>query len=86
MKRFVIVIPRDDGGVEVHPMKGWLNRHRDCVPAGLDAYASTSNQLRNSLRQQGWIIQESATEVRLMPPGLRHFENLVAEVLGQIQN
>ena len=84
MKRFIVVIPRGDEGVEVHLMKVWLRRHPEAVPVGLDADASTSRQLRDGLRQQGWSVQESATEIRLMPPGCSRFENLVETVLGEI--
>ena len=85
MRRFIVVIPRDDGGIEVHLMKVWLRRHPEAVPAGLDADASTSRQLRDGLRQQGWSVQESDAEVRLMPPGCSQFENLVGAVLGEIE-
>jgi hypothetical protein len=42
MKRYNVVIPRKDGGIEVHAMKEWLRQHPSRVPAGLDATASTS--------------------------------------------
>ena len=48
-----VVIPREDGGVEVHPLKEWLRQHPDQVPAGLDATSSTSHQLRYGLRRLG---------------------------------
>ena len=69
MKRFNVVIPREDGGVEVYSMKEWLRQHPDQVPPGLDATASTSHALRNALRRLGWSSQETATEVRLVRPG-----------------
>ena len=54
MKRFNIVIPKDDGGMEVYAMKEWLRQNPQPLPAGLDATASTSHQLRNALRRLGW--------------------------------
>jgi hypothetical protein len=69
MKRFNIVVPKEDGGVEVYAMKEWLRQNPQYVPGGLDATSSTSHQLRNGLRRQGWSIQETASEVRLIPPG-----------------
>lgn len=32
MKRFNVVIPRDDGGVEIYPMKEWLRQHPEHAP------------------------------------------------------
>ncbi|CAN5815690.1 hypothetical protein BH11GEM1_BH11GEM1_29570 [soil metagenome] len=69
MKRFNIVVPKEDGGVELYPMKEWLRQHSHLVPAGLDATSSTSHQLRGGLRRMGWSVQETASEVRLLPPG-----------------
>lgn len=83
MKRFNVVIPRDDGGVEFHPMKEWLRQHPDHIPAGLDPTSATSHQLRNGLRKMGWSVQETETEVRLMAPGSSQLENTVEAVLGE---
>ena len=69
MKRFNIVVPKDDGGVEIYAMKEWLRQNPQHVPSGLDATASTSHQLRNGLRRLGWSVQENVSEVRLIPPG-----------------
>lgn len=82
MKRFSIVIPREDGGVEIHPMKEWLRQHPDYIPSGFDPTSSTSHQLRNALRKQGWSVQESETEVRLMTPDSIRLESTVEAVLG----
>jgi hypothetical protein len=81
VKRFNIVVPKEDGGVELHSMKEWLRRHPDHVPSGLDATASTSHQLRNGLRRVGWLVQETPTEVRLIRPGAG--EAAVDAVLGE---
>ncbi len=83
MQRFNVVLPREDGGVEVHPMKEWLRQHPDDIPAGLDPTSSTSHQLRNGLRKLGWSVQETATEVRLMKPGSIQYETSVEAVLGE---
>ena len=69
MRRFNIVVPRADGGVEVHPMKDWLRRHPEHVPGGMNPSSSTSHQLRDSLRQRGWQVEELPEEVRLFMPG-----------------
>jgi hypothetical protein len=69
VKRFNIVVPKEDGGVAVYPMKEWLRQHPQHLPPGLDATASTSHQLWKGLRRLGWSVQETASEVRLFPLG-----------------
>jgi len=81
MKRFNVVVPKDDGGVELYAMKEWLRRHPSHIPSGLDATFSTSHQLRNGLRKQGWTVQETLSEVRIIPPGTTASEAVEA-VLG----
>ena len=68
MKRFTVVIPKDDGGVELYPMKEWLRQHPEYVPPSLDATAGTSHQLRNGLKKMGWTIEEYEIETRLIMP------------------
>lgn len=68
MKRFNIVFPRENGSLEIYPMKEWLRNNPNFIPPGLDATRSTSHQLRDGLRRMGWNIQESDVEVRLFSP------------------
>jgi len=82
VQRHSIVIPRDDGGVELYPLKEWLRQHPSEVPHGLDPTSSTSHQLRNGLRRLGWSMQETPTEVRLIKPGAAVNPAIVDEVLG----
>lgn len=82
MARFNVVIPRDDGGVEVHPMKEWLRIHPEHLPVGLHPTTHTSHQLRDGLRRKGWSVQTAPDEVRLLPPGNLATEEAVAAVLG----
>ena len=81
LKRFNVVISKDDGGVELYPMKEWLRGHLDFVPAGLSATLSTSHQLRNGLRKAGWTVQELADEVRLIVPGATY--EIIDSVIGE---
>ncbi len=81
MKRFNIVVPKEDGGVELYAMKEWLRQHPQHVPPGLEATSSTSHQLRNALRRIGWSVQETPTEVRLILPGAAQAS--VGAVLGE---
>jgi hypothetical protein len=82
IQRHSVVIPRDDGGVEVYPLKEWLRQHPEEVPAGLDPSLSTSHQLRSALRHLGWTLQETPTEVRLIKPVPQATPELVDKVLG----
>lgn len=82
MKRYNVVFPRDDGGVEVYAMKEWLRQHPDSTPVGLDPTQSTSQQLRNGLRKMGWSVQETNSEFRLFPPGAAVSEGPIEVVLG----
>ncbi|MDA8351298.1 MAG: endonuclease NucS [Pseudomonadota bacterium] len=66
VQRHSVVIPREDGGVEVHPLKEWLRQHPEEVPNGLDPTLSTSHQLRSALSRLGWTMQETPTEIRLI--------------------
>jgi endonuclease len=81
-RRFVVIIPRRDGGVESYPMKEWLRQHPDHIPPGLDATANNAWSLRDGLRKQGWTVTETPTEVRLVPPWLGASESTIHEVLG----
>jgi endonuclease NucS-like protein len=83
VKRFNIVISKEDGGVEVYPMKEWLRQHPEHLPSGLDATSSTSHQLRSALRRLGWLVQETPSEVRLIPSGGRAAETTIDAVLGE---
>src|SRR5260370_36848548 len=82
MKRFNVVIAKDDGGVEIYPMKEWLRQHPDRIPSGLDPTNSTSHELRNGLRKMGWSVENTENEVRLVMPGAPNVEANVKAVLG----
>jgi hypothetical protein len=83
MKRFNVVVPKDDGGVELYPMKEWLRRHSESIPPGMDPTSNTSHQLRDRLVRLGWSVQETPGEVRLRLPGDRTPETTVDAVLGE---
>lgn len=83
VQRHSVVISRDDGGVEVYPMKEWLRQNPDRVPAGFDATSSTSHQLRAGLRHLGWTMQETNSAVRMIPPEAQDHAALVDDVLGK---
>ncbi len=83
MKRFIVVVAKEDGGVEVYPMKEWLRQHAQHLPSGLDATSSTSHQLRDGLRRMGWSVQETDDEVRLIFPRSQADAGTVDAVLGE---
>lgn len=82
VQRHNVVISRDDGGVEVHPLKEWLRQHPEEVPPGLDPTSSTSHRLRAGLRRLGWTQQETPTEIRLVRPDSLMRPGAIEEVLG----
>jgi hypothetical protein len=82
IQRHSVVIPKNDGGIEVYPLKQWLRQNPQHVPAGYDAASSTSHQLRALLKKAGWRMQETPGEVRLIFPGPEADTTLVDEVLG----
>ncbi len=83
MKRFNVFVPKEDGGVEVYPMKQWLRHHPEHIPSRLDATNSTSHQLRDGLRRNGWTLRETPTETQLVMPG--HLA-VVDEVFGTAED
>ena len=83
IQRHNVVIPREDGGVEVYPLKEWLRQHPDQAPPGLDPTSSTSHQLRNGLRRLGWTMQETPTEIRLIKAGFESGAEVADEILGR---
>lgn len=82
VQRHMIVLPKDDGGIEVYPLKNWLRQNPEHLPPGLDATSSTSHQLRAALRQAGWTMRETPDEVQLIFPG--HSMHVVEDVLGGV--
>jgi endonuclease len=81
MQRFIVAIPKEDGGVEIYPMKEWLRQHPDQVPPGLTS-RSNSRHLGRSLRRAGWSVQETYSEIRFVPPGIAIDAVAVETVLG----
>ena len=70
-QKFTVAIPNDEGGIELYPMKGWLRKHPEKMPPGLDPDPSysTSRQLFAGLKKMGWSFQEFEDEIRLFPQG-----------------
>lgn len=83
MKRFNVVVPKDDGGIELYPMKEWLRQHPESIPPGMDPTSKGSHQLRDGLVRLGWTVQETPSEVRLRLPGDRAAETTVDAILGE---
>jgi len=83
MQRFIVVIPKEDGGIELYSMKEWLRQHPDHVPPGLDPTSSTSHQLRNGLKKMGWSVESLDNEVRLVMPGTMYLKENIDAILGE---
>jgi endonuclease len=81
IQRHNVVIPREDGGLEVFPLKDWLRQHPE-IPTGLDPNFTSSHQLRNALRRLGWTMEESPAEIRLIKPGVTIDPGTVDKILG----
>jgi hypothetical protein len=79
-KQFNVAIPREDGGLELYPMKEWLRQHPAETPDGLDPTYSTSHQLRDGLHKRGWQIKNTDTQVLLVRPGTNN--RSLDEILG----
>ena len=77
MNDLLVVVVKDDGGIELYPMKEWLHRHREHLPQGLDPASNTSHQLRDDLLRSGWSVQETPGEVRLLPEIPREVHGII---------
>ncbi|MDK4711589.1 endonuclease NucS domain-containing protein [Rhizobium sp. CNPSo 4039] len=86
VQRHCVVIPKEDGGLEVYPLKNWLRQNPQYLPADLDATRSTSHQLRSALKQAGWTMQETLDEVRMIFPGQSSNIDVVEELLGGVED
>jgi hypothetical protein len=86
VKRFLVVLPKGDGGFEAYPMKEWLRQHPTEIPPGLDATSSTSHQIRLGLKKLGWTDQDTETEIRFTPPGAVQSATAIGSELGDDQD
>jgi hypothetical protein len=82
MKRFNVVIPKEDGGVEFYPMKQWLRQHPEHLPVGFDGTSKTSHELRNALKKMGWSVNVTDDEERLIVPSSATLGSTIGEILG----
>lgn len=81
VQRHNVVIPRDDGGIEIFPLKAWLRQHPDILP-DLDPGTSNSWRLRSALHRRGWTLEETPNEVRLIQPSTDRPRADLSEILG----
>ena len=68
MKHFNVVIPKDDGVVEVYPMKECLRQNPDHPPA-LDRTSSAPHDPRSRLKKMVWLVPSTDSEVQPIMPG-----------------
>ena len=81
VQRHIVVLPQENGGFEVQPLKEYLRQRPDILPE-FDPSSSTSHQLRAGLKRRGWIMQETPSEIRLIKPGTSTDMAKVDAVLG----
>jgi hypothetical protein len=81
VQRHIVVLPQDNGGFEIQPLKEYLRQNPDVLP-DFDPSNSTSHQLRAGLKRRGWTMQETPSEIRLIKPGTASDIAKVEEVLG----
>jgi hypothetical protein len=81
VQRHNVVLPQDNGGFEIQPLKEYLRQNPDVLPE-FDPSNSTSHQLRAGLKRRGWAMQETPSEIRLIKPGAASDIAKVEEVLG----
>jgi hypothetical protein len=57
-------------GAERHPLKEWVRQHPEVLPPGFDPNkpGTTTHQMRDALKRVGWTVEETDTEVHLIPP------------------
>lgn len=81
-RRFNVVIAKEDGGVEMYPMRGWLRANPAAIPEGCSLEKNNTWSLTKALVKNGWRVLESEHEVRLlMPTDNRH--EILESVLGE---
>lgn len=83
MKIFSVAVPGDDGGVEIHRMKGWLRRNPEHLPDGFDQTSSNSHHLRNALIKNGWKAQVTQSEELLLMPGVQLHECAIKPIIDE---
>lgn len=84
-RRYNVYIPSGDSGVEVHRMKEWLRQHPEHIPEGLDVGEYDAFAVHTALQRQGWVDQETESEVRLISPD-SDTELRVAKLFGQSED
>ena len=74
MKRHYAVTS-EKGIAQLHPLKDWFRATQN-VP---ESAQWTSHQMRAYLKKQGWQIQETADQVRVIKPGTEGLVGLTSE-------
>lgn len=85
MRRFNVVISKDDGGVEMYPMKEWLRQNSAILP-GINPSTRTSHELARALARLGWSTKETPTEVHLIKPGEDGRTPSVEDIIGSSED
>ena len=78
-KRYLVDIEEAGGRVTSHAMKQWLREHPASLPKGMTT-DNTSRELKRGLRNAGWRIQETDSEVHFFPPSTAPLSNAAAAI------
>jgi hypothetical protein len=67
-KRYLIIAEDESGKRTSYAMKQWLREHPPFIPPGMSPDENNSRQLKRGLRNAGWGISETDSEVHFFPP------------------
>jgi endonuclease len=85
-QRHSVVIPRDDGGVEVYPLKEWLRKHPDEVPPGLDATSAPRISCEAACVVQAGLWREHQQRSGSSPRAIKNGREIVGDIFGSEQD
>jgi hypothetical protein len=77
-----VVLKKEDGGLEFYPMKPWLRKNRQHLPAGFDPDVNTSHELRRALKSIGWGLEIEQDRVLLIKPSDDGDTTFASDILG----
>lgn len=77
-----VVIEKEGGGLEFYPMKPWLRKNPQYLPAGMAPDDNTSHELRRALKSNGWGLEMQDDRVLLIKPNDDGDISFADEILG----
>lgn len=68
MAQHYVIIKGDNGEPRQFPLKSWVRNNLVDLPTGIDPDSQTSHTVRGRLKQVGWRMEITATEVFVIRP------------------